>query len=120
MRRGFSLLEMLLALTLFATGTLGTLDLIHRAHAGMADGENSVIAVHLAQRRLEELRTTLYANLASEAKASITTPSGFTRFSRQVTVTTPYTDLKQVVVTVSWTSPGGEASVSLQTRRSNI
>ena len=119
-KRGFSLLEMLLALTLFATGTLGTLELIHRSHIGAADGESSVIATHLAQRRLEELRTTLYANLASEAKAAISSPSGFTRFSREVTVTTPYTDLKQIIVTVSWTGPGGEASVSLRTSRSNI
>ena len=49
----------------------------------------------------------------------ITSPSGFSRFSRQVTVTTPYTNLKQVVVAVYWTTVGGETSVSLQTYRSN-
>ena len=110
----------MLALVLFAVGTVAVMDLIHRAQFGQADGESVMIATQLAQRRLEELRNTAYASLTDESKASISSPSGFSRFSRQVTVTTPYTNLKQVVVTVYWTGAGGETNVSLQTRRSNI
>lgn len=113
--KGFTLLEMMLALALFAGGTIGVLEAVHRAQTAATDGENLLIATHLAQRRLEELRNLPYASLASEAKASITSPSGFERFSRAVTVTEPLTDLKQVVVSVSWQTTGGEADVSLQT-----
>lgn len=111
---------MMLALALFAAGTVAVMDLLHRAQAGTTDGENVLIATQLAQRRLEELRNVTYASLASEAKASLTSPSGFTRFSREVTVTTPYTNLKQIVVTVYWTGPGGETNVSMQTYRAGV
>ncbi len=117
--RGISLLEVLLAVILFAGGTVAIVGAVQQSHAGLADSENLLIATHLAQRRLEELRNTAYGSLANESKASVSSPSGFTRFSRAVTVTTPYTSLKQVVVTVYWTTPAGETNVSLQTYRSN-
>ena len=110
---------MLLALTLFAGATVASLELCHRAQAGSTDAENLLTATSLAHYRLEELRNTAYGSLANETKASITSPSGFTRFSRAVTVTTPYTNLKQIVVTIYWNAPGGETSVALQTYRAN-
>jgi hypothetical protein len=116
---------MMLALTLLAVGTVACTELIQKAHAGFTDGENVLIATHLAQRRLEELRNVSYANLTAESKASITAPSGFSRFSREVQVDDSLspTHLTQIVVTVYWTttSPtvGGEANVRLQTYRSN-
>ena len=121
---GVTLLELLLAITLLATGIVAAVALFERAQAGAADGENSWIATHLAQSRLEELRTVAYGSLASEAEARITTPSGFSQFCREVTVTTPYTNLRQLVVTVSWDPPDcltstSNANVSLQTYRSN-
>ena len=119
-KAGFTLLEMILALVLFATGTVAAMDLFQRAQAGQTDGENVLIATHLAQRRLEELRNTTYGSLANEAKASVSSPSGFSRFSREVAVTTPYTNLKQVVVTVYWNAPGGETNVSVRTYRSGV
>ncbi len=117
---GFTLLEMMLALVLLAVGVLACIDLLHRAQAGGTDGENVLIASNLAQARIEELRNVAYGSLANETKAGISSPSGYSRFSRQVAVTTPYTNLKQVVVTVYWTAAGGETSVALQTYRSNI
>ena len=104
---------------LFAVGTVAAAELLQHAQATAAEGENVVIGTYLAERRLEELRNVSYANLANEAKASVSSPSGYSRFSRQVTVTTPYANLKQIVVTVYWNAPGGETNVSLQTYRSN-
>ena len=118
-RGGFTLLEIMISLVLFSVGTLAIMSLMQRAHAGIADGENVLIATHLAQWKLEALRNDAYADIASESKASITTPSGYTRFSQAVTVTTPQTNLKQIVVTVYWDTPGSEADVSLQTHRYN-
>ena len=122
---GFTLLEILLALVLFTTGTIAVAELLQRAHASQADGENLLIATHLAQRRLEELRNTSYGSLTNESKASVSSPSGYTRFCREVSVTTPYTNLRQITVTVSWgppdcTTSSSNANVALQTYRSNI
>lgn len=109
----------MLALALFAGGTVAAVELTQRAQAAANDGENALVATYLAQRRLEELRNTAYASLASESKASISSPSGFSQFNREVTVTTPYTNLKKIVATVYWNTGGGETNVSLQTHRSN-
>ena len=117
---GFTLLEVLLALVLFGVSTVSIIEVMQHAHAGMVDGESILTAASLAQRRLEELRNTAYSSLANESKAAVSTPSGYSLFSREVTVTTPYTNLKQIVVTVYWTVTGGETSVSVQTYRSNI
>ena len=119
-RRGFSLLEMMLSMVLFAVGTLALLELIQRGQAGAGEGENVLLATHLVQWRMEELYRVPYGSLADETKATVSTPAGLTRFQRAVTVTTPYANLKQVVVTVYWNAPGGEANVSLQTYRSAI
>ena len=69
---------------------------------------------------MEELRNTAYGSLADEVKTAIASPSGYGTFRREVAVSTPYTNLTQVVVTISWDAPGGEASISMQTYRSNI
>ena len=121
-RSGFTLLELMLAVSLLAIGTIAIVELLQRSQTASADGENVLIATNLAQRRLEELRNTAYGSLADESRASVSSPSGFSQFDRAVTVTTPYTNLKQIVVTVYWDAPGtgGEANVSLQTYRSNI
>ena len=119
--RGFSLLEVMLALVLVSTGTVAIVELMRQAQAGETEGENVLTATLLAQRRLEELRNTAYGSLADEARASISSPSGYSRFDRAVTVTTPYANLRQVVVTVYWKAPGtaNETSLSLQTYRAN-
>ena len=110
----------MLALALFAGGTVACVELVQRGQQGQADGEQVLIATYLAQRRIEELRNTAYGSLADESKASVSSPSGYTTFSRQVTITTPYTNLKQIVVTVYWTYGGSESSLSLQAYRSNV
>lgn len=116
--RGFTLLELMLAVVLFAVGTVAAMDLMRHAGQGSADGENTLIALHLARRRLEELRNVPYASLADESRADVSTPSGFTHFERTVEVTEPATNLSDVLVTVYWTGPSGETNVSLRTARS--
>lgn len=114
----FTLLELVLSLTLVATGTVAVGELMQRAHIGQGGGERVLTATYLAQRRLEELRNVVYADLASETKATVASPAGFTAYQREVTVTEPSANLKEMVVTVSWTVPGGEANVALRTYRS--
>lgn len=118
---------MMLALILFAVGTLAGMELLQRAQIGSTDGENVLIATYRSQECLEALRNLAYASLTigsdvlsstSGCGASVASlPSG----SRSVTVSEPYTNLKQVTVTVSWTATGsGSTNVALQTYRAGV
>jgi len=116
----------MLALVLFATGTVAAAELFHRAQAGSADGEHMWIATYRAQECMEALRNLTFAGLTvgSGVLTSVTgcatsiaeLPSG----SRSVTVASTNANLKQVSVTVSWTAPGGTTNAVLQTYRSNV
>ncbi|MCQ9206421.1 MAG: prepilin-type N-terminal cleavage/methylation domain-containing protein [Omnitrophica bacterium] len=107
---GFTLLEVMIAIVLFGVGIVAVVSLLSSGMAGALDAENTAIAVNLAQERMEEIRNLTYANIVNEAKAVVT---GFSVFQREVVVTEPETNLKQVTVTVYWTHKGGEAEVPL-------
>lgn len=121
---GFTLLEMMLSLALFATGTLAAMELIHLGQMGSRDSEHTLVATYLAQQCMETARNVAYGSLddatlaaLSDCASSVSTlPSG----SRSAVVTTPYTNLKKVVVTVTWTEQGGSTNVSMATYRSNV
>ena len=122
-RHGFTLIEMMLALTLFAVGTLGVMSVMNEAQRGAADGETSLVGLQLAQKRLGELANVSYASLADESKAQLS--GSYSKFCREVAVTTPYTNLKQIVVTVTWNPPSCLTNTNtnnevLQTYRSSI
>ena len=115
---GFTLLEIMLALVLFAVGIVAIMELMQRAQAGVSDGESVLLATQLAQKRMEELRNVAYGSLADESAAALASP--FARFTRAVDVTQLYSNtLTQIDVTVSWTAPGGTVNVALQTYRSD-
>ena len=109
-------------MVIFAIGTTAVIELLQRSHMGMADGENVLVATYVAQRCQEALRNVAYANLAAQASAVCTVPSGaaFSRFSRTVTVTpqtttAPYNtaNLTRVDVQISWSAVGGALSLTL-------
>lgn len=110
--KGFTLLEVLLAVVLLVFGVIVVAGLFANAFIASSDAENTAIAMNLAQKRLEEVGNINYASIADESKAPV---SDFSGFQRQVAVTEPLADLKQVTVTVYWTSKGSEASLPLVT-----
>ena len=114
---GFTLLETIIAVSLFALGVVSILELLPRAQAASSDATDTLIATYLAQRRIEELKNVDYGDLSEEAKEPISNPPGFERFSREVVVSAPISDLTEIIVSVFWNSPGGEVNVSLQTYR---
>ena len=127
--RGFTLLEMMLALALFAVGTVAAMDLLHRGQTATTDGENTLLALSLARRCQEALRNVAYASLAGQAGTVCTIPSGasFSRFTRTVNVTpmtstSPYNtaNLTQVDVQIAWPTQGAGSTtnVTLSTLRS--
>lgn len=112
MKKGFTLLEMLIALVLFTIGVVLIVGLFGHGLTGSLDAENTTIAMNLGQGKMEEIRNLAYTDIASEAKDDV---SGFSGFQRDVVVTEPQTGLKQVVVTTYWTFKGSTVSIPIQT-----
>ena len=76
----------------------------------------------LAQQRMEALRSGAYAAIVNEPLAAV---PGWTNFSRQVAVSQPAgtgvsNQIRQVVVTVFWSTTGGNQNLSLTTYVSNV
>lgn len=115
--KGFTLLEVLLAVLLFVSAFTVLAQAISAGLSSGGDNENSLIAANLAAEKMEILKNTAYASVANEARGAV---SSFSAFERQVAVTTPLANLKQVTVTVYWTHKASEISYSLVTYVSNL
>ena len=111
--KAFSLLEILIAIMIFTVGTLSIMGLFNMGLFGSLDAENTSTALALSRRRLEEIRNLNFTTgIVNESKAAVI---GFTGFQREVIVTQPQTDLKQVTVTTYWTAKANEVGTSLVT-----
>ena len=111
--KGFTLIEILIALVILAVSIVFIVGLFANALVASVDAENTTIAMNLAQGRMEEIRNLDFdTEIVNEAKAVV---SGFAGFQREVAVTEPETDLKQVTVTVYWAYKDDELTVPLVT-----
>lgn len=117
---GFSLVELLLAILLLVTGIASSTFILSRGMFASADVEDTAQALSLAEEKMENLRGAAFGSIFSEVKGTL---SGWTGFSREVTVTQPAdtnSDLKQVVVTVYWNTTDGELSIPLTSYVANV
>ncbi|GEM_PF-650252 len=114
---GFALLELLLTILLLTSGLAAMFEAMSLGLFAASDNENSLVALNLAEEKMEEIKNTSYASIADQAKAAV---SGFSVFQREVVVTIPQSNLKQVTVTVYWNTQANELNVALVTYVSNI
>ncbi len=120
-QKAFTLLEVMVALTLFSIAVLGILRLLPLSQRYIQQSGYATQASFLAQEEIEKIRSTDYASLtvgaspAYEPLAAVSTASGdpLAKFSRTTVISyvdpasnyaASATDLgmKKVVVTVSW------------------
>lgn len=116
-RKGFSILEVLLAILLLGTGFAILLQILNMGLFATSVDENEIIALNLLQEKVEALRNTAYSSISDESKAAVT---GFPAFSRQVAVTIPQSGLKQISVTVYWYAKSDEMNKSVVTYVSEV
>ncbi len=114
--RGFTLIETLVALTVFSIGMLGTGNLVGVLLHGSMHSHQRSTATLLAQDRLETLRNTAYTAI-SPAEDTVVTANAV-RYTRTTTVRTDYptAGMKTVNVTIRWPTRGRtQRTVGLKT-----
>jgi prepilin-type N-terminal cleavage/methylation domain-containing protein len=117
--RGFSLIELLIALTVLMIGVAGILALQMTALRATAYSRHATEATILAEDKMEELRTQPYMSGQDQVNAQgILDPEG--RYQRVWTVTEPPAGgAPSVTVQVNWLERGSEPhAITLQTQRS--
>jgi type IV pilus assembly protein PilV len=113
--KGFTLLELMIALVILAIGLLGLASLQVMAIKGNSYGQEMTVASTLAENQLEQLRQT--TGTLVNGTDTVTDQNGIT-YTRTWTVTlnTPQQGATTVLITISWTGPmgtGGQATRSI-------
>ena len=113
-KSGFTLLEVLITLVLLTLGMMALSQAFSTGMRAATDVENVDLACNIAQSKMEELKNTSFASLASSGP---TADANFPNFN--VTTSVTGTDPKQIDVTVSWNVQGGSTNVALTALRTN-
>ena len=117
MKHGFTLIELLITIVLAAGGLMVLMQLMSVAIFADSNLEYSLIALNLANEKLEELKDSSYGSVVSATEDSI--PDFTFVDDRIVTVNEVSTDLKDVQVEVRWTQKGSQQSINLHTYIAN-
>ena len=119
--KGTSLLEIIVALTVFAVGLVIAMRTLPESSAKTTRGRNLSIAVNLAQEGIEELMGRPF-NDADLTAGNHDDPDNPLRghFNRQWTVTdaTPVTGMKLIEVSVEFPTAGADSVATLRTFKS--
>ena len=111
MKKGFTLLEMLVTIVLLTVGIVTILQMMSIAIFADTNTENSTIAYYLAQETMEDIKdASSYANIDTFAASRAALSGNFSDFDRAVTVSG---DPKQVNVIVYWSVKGQDQSIDL-------
>ena len=110
--KGLSLLEVLIAITIFVVGVLVIVEIISMSMLTGLDAQKAKIALSLAQEQMEQVKEAdTYDDIDTFVLAKSALPAPFTDYSRSVTVAAG--DPKSVTVTVYWNSFTDEQYVGI-------
>ncbi len=104
---GFTLIEMMIAATVFAIAALGLAQYQMYLSRHRVVDQRYTKAIYYAEEKLEELRRKGFAAVTNESAPFATGIHGDTNFSYTVDVVFPELKKKFITVTVSWKDPGG-------------
>jgi type IV pilus assembly protein PilV len=105
--RGFTLIEILVAVSILSVGVLGMAALQGTSIRQNAFSMRTTEATALIESKIEEYRNIAYASIpvGDDSEADLGTGGQFTRTS-SVQKDTPVNDVKTVTIQVSWSDPG--------------
>jgi len=111
---GFSLVEVMIAITFLGIGLLAIGQLVPAGMAGITQARVRTNAVQAAQVRLDELRSSDYAGAALTAGTYTETVGDYT-LTWAVIDSTPVPGSKRINMTASWTTLTGTKTARLTT-----
>jgi len=113
--KGFTLIEVLIAIVILSVGLLGMASLTVAIIQGNKFSNDLTTATTLAQDKMEDIRRLGYSNVTAETKAACASP--YSEYERKVEVSAddPAAGMKTVTVTAYWQSTVKEHSVELKT-----
>lgn len=125
--KAFSLIEVLVAMTVFAIGILSVVQIVPMHRKLARNSEKATVATFLAQEIIEEIFSLAYSDIAVgdfEARSPVEPSGDFAQFERRTEV--EYTDgdfnqsandvgLKKITATVYWNEGSQEKSESVIT-----
>jgi len=109
--KGFTLLEVLIAVIIFTVGTIAVTEAFSSGLFAHADASNMVIALNIARARLEEIKDTAFGSIADSGPTADTI---FDDFEVTIDVDEGGNPM-EVEVTVNWDTAGGETGITLST-----
>ena len=113
--KGFTLIEVLMSITILAIGLLGMAALQSTATKGNALAKKNTLAISLAEDKIEEYKNTLYDNIIPTdgiTEENLHAGAIYKRITK-IEDNTPITGVKSITVTVTWQN--GSKSVSFTT-----
>lgn len=113
--RGFTLVEVLVALALLVTAMTALIGAFSVGLAASSGREDIQLALAIAQAEMEEIQGADPDSLADSGPAADPVFSGY-----DVTVAVTGTNPKQATVTVAWMPPGGQTSLALATQVADL
>jgi len=110
--KGFTLIEIMVAITLLSVGLLGMAGLTVGIMRGNALSSEVTTATVLAQAKMEDIKRVGYSG-ATEITEDYNSIAGYPLFKRDtvVDVDTPDLGMKTVAITVSWDSDASSIAV---------
>ena len=112
--RGFSLIEIMFAMTFLGIGLLAVAQMIPLGMAGIVQARVRTNATQAAQEKVDELRGADF-NDAALAAGAYTEDTGDYALAWDITDDTPVPGLKRLAVTASWEHWRGTQTVDLTT-----
>lgn len=106
--RGFSLIEVMIALVILSVGLLGLAGMQGTAINGNLHGNTITQATALAQATIEQIRNTAYDNIDTTTFPDAESRVDESIYERTITIEddVPLNELKRITVTVSWRKAG--------------
>ena len=112
MKRGLTLLELLLVLGLLALVFFPLLSLLSSGLTASSEIEGTSTALQLAQEKMESIKNLAFASIVSEDRSDVPDLPGY---QREVIVNNLNATLIEVSVRVYWKVKNSELNLTLQT-----
>lgn len=110
--RGFTLIELIITLTIISIVLVGTITIMLTSQARGMEAQHEAAASSAATKQVEQLRGTAFDNIAL-GTTSFTPSNVPSLVSAQSVITAVGVDLKQVVVTIIWKEGSRNQTVTL-------